>query len=177
MKGFIYKITNEINNRQYVGISEKTWKDKINEAIEKSPLLAKDFQEFGKSKFKMELVYETNIKDKHELRETLESKFWKYIGTIDFPEYNGEDQLNKEVNARLRHLTENYYNELNIILLRSLIPKFKEGQDQALQNWKIQFEMFVKQFQNPIIDPQVLFILNNDLPTLVEKFISPMTGN
>ena len=34
--------------------------------------------------------------------------------------------------------------------------------------------MFVKQFQNPITDKQVLFILNNDLNTLVETYINPI---
>ena len=174
MKGFIYKITNIINNRQYVGMSEKSWKNKLAEAMTKSSLLEQDYIKYGKSKIKVELISEINVKDSSELKESLESEFWKYLSTIEIPEYNGEEQLNRELDLRLKHLADNYYNELNIILVKSLIPKFKGTQEQDLQHWKLGFEMFVKQFQDPITDKQVLFILNNDLNTLVETYIDPI---
>ena len=72
MKGFIYKITNIINNRQYVGMSEKSWKNKLAEAMTKSSLLEQDYIKYGKSKFKVELISEINVKDSSELKESLE---------------------------------------------------------------------------------------------------------
>lgn len=176
MKGFIYKITNTVNNRQYVGMSEKSWKNKLSEAISKSCLLEQDYIKYGKPKFKIELISEINVKDSIELKDALESEFWKYIITIKIPEYNGKEQLNKELDIRLKYLADSYYNDLNIILAKSLIPKFKGTQEQDLQHWKLEFETFVKQFQNPITDKQVLFMLNSDLKTLVETYINPVIG-
>ena len=86
------------------------------------------------------------------------------------------EKLRGEKNMR-KVESKNYifnYNELNIILVKSLIPKFKGTQEQDLQHWKLGFEIFVKQFQDPITDRQVLFILNNDLNTLVETYINPI---
>ena len=71
---FIYKITNSINNKVYIGKTEysveKRWKEHCNDAFkdrnEKRPLYAA-IRKYGIKNFNIELIEETNIPEEKEI--------------------------------------------------------------------------------------------------------------
>lgn len=105
--GCIYKITNNINGKGYVGYTTTSFEERMrkhkNDDIKHNTLLGRAINKYGWDNFTKEIICESN--NKNELCEILEPYYIKYFNTYKPNGYNmtlGGEKLYKENNPFYR---------------------------------------------------------------------------
>lgn len=85
MTGYIYMITNNINNKQYIGLTSRDynlrWEQHIAEANKTNPksYISRAIKKYGLDNFTFEVIETVKRKNPNELRNKLKIKEIKYI--------------------------------------------------------------------------------------------------
>ena len=122
----IYKITNKINNKSYIGKSvniEKRWKyhlDNFNCQKEYNKTLYKAFRKYGESNFTFEVLEELD-EEQYDLLSNEREKYWINFYNSLNDGYNetvgerGRNKIKKLADDEIRHIRQ-MYNDCNICL-------------------------------------------------------------
>lgn len=168
--GYIYKITNDINGKMYIGKTElvepeKRWKEHLHDyktrRCEKRPLYAA-MNKYGEEHFHFEIIEETDTSDYTCERE----QYWinelrTYVGFKDCNGYNatlggdGKAYLNLDEDEVIR-----YHTEEGCLFLSNTSKYFKVSSSTIK---KILIKNNIGWFKNKDIQKAISYINNNDV--------------
>lgn len=116
MKGYIYKITNMLNNKVYIGQTLQNYKTRWSQHRNfkhggriLGPMY-KDFESYGLDNFKFEVLEEINKESRQKLSQELDRLEIQYIKDLNSLFPNGYNRTKGGTNAHQVYIGQTYYN-------------------------------------------------------------------